>query len=290
MKNLKSIILIVATLIFTSTGCATLGDSDFVRVDPPPEAKTAEFSYEPSANETKTDISIGIVGAQYSADVRLEGLLENRASTLSNELKNAISNGVQRDLLAKGLSISGEFSSLDEMTFPQKDQSTMVLVPIINLSIIPERESTNKIYWRSSYGSGSPQELPLKVYYGEVALGGDKFEEKGEFIFRGSISLQLIEPLSRQKIWVQYVPIDELSENWTWYYWSQDIKNDQGEVIRTEKHPVQGYDGRIAAITSLYSTAYDNVMKSLSDYISREEMVQLKEDAIKLKDRWRSGN
>ena len=58
--------------------------------------------------------------------------------------------------------------------------------------------------------------------------------------------------------------------------------------MRTEEHPVPGYDERDAALTTLLADAYRATLTQLSKYLSREEIVHLNADATKLKDRWRA--
>lgn len=284
---MKTILVAIVALAFVS--CATLKETDFVAVERPPSPPGTLFSFDAQKEGTSTGISVGVVAANYTADVRLGGPLDNRASALATELRNAMSRDVQRVLVAKGFSVAGEFSTLERMTFPEKDRTTMVLVPTITLSMLYQPSAVNKVYWRSRGISGPPQEEPFKIYRAkQVMMGGEKFEQRGQFTVRGSVDLQLLEPLTGQTLWVKSIPINESSRNWTWYFWRDEIKDDKGNVVRTEDHPVEGYDGRDAALSTLLADAYRTTMMQFATYLSRDEFVQLKGDATKLKDRWRA--
>ena len=284
--KLSAAFAVLAVLVLAS--CATLKETDFITVQRPAPPPSTPFTFDAAKEGTPTDITIGVLAASYKTGLGLAGSLSERSAALSTDLQNALSRDVESMLVAKGFRVPGQFASLDQMTFPQKDKTTMVLVPTISLSVVTQPGITSLIYWRSNRPSGPPKTEPMKIFRGKVMLGGDKYEESGQFTLRGSIDLQLLEPLTGQLLWTKGVPVSESSKGWTRYYWNEGFTDNKGNVVCTEEHPVPGYDERDAALTTLLADAYRATLTQLSKYLSREEIVHLNADATKLKDRWRA--
>lgn len=295
MRTILSVSIPVVMMAVIISGCATLNEADFVTVPAPPPPPAVLFSYQPPAEGSPTNVSIGVVSATYATDVQIGPQLGQRNYNLTDELRNSLSRDIQRVLVAKGFTVAGEFPTLDQMTFPQKDKTLMVLVPTITLSLQRQAAPPQLIYWRSGVNSegqvtDAPTSFPLKVYTKhQVFMGGLKYVQTGDYVISGSVDLKLIEPLTGQTLWVNTVPINQLTQDWSYYFWQTQITNQQGQVVRSIDHPVQGYDGREAAAITLLSKAYHETMTQLNTYLSREQIMQLTSDAQKLKDRWRSG-
>ena len=164
----------------------------------------------------------------------------------------------------------------------------MVLVPTITLSVTSQPIPGERVHWQSSRTNGPPKEQPLSIFRGNVLLGGQKYEQRGRFTIRGSIDLELHEPLTGEKLWLKDVPITERSRDWTWYYWREDVKDEGGNVVRTENHAVEGYDGRNAAMSALFADAYRDTMTQLVSFLNRDELILLKADSDRLKEVWRA--
>ena len=280
-RAVVSVVLSAAGALVAS-GCTTLV---YTPVEPAPAPQAVVFSFAPESEGEPTDVTVGIVGARYAVG---GAPLEVSASALATEMRTALSRDVQRVLVAKGFPIAGEFTSIDQMTFPQKDRTTMVLVPTITLSVTSQPNPGERVHWQSRGMNGPPKEQPLSIFRGNVLLGGQKYEQRGRFTIRGSIDLELHEPLTGEKLWLKDVPITERSRDWTWYYWREDVKDEGGNVVRTENPAVEGHDGRDAAMSALFADAYRDTMTQLVSFLSRDELIRLKADADRLKKVWRA--
>jgi hypothetical protein len=295
MRTLLSLSIPAMVIAVLVSGCATLNEADFVTVQPAPTPPAVVFSYQPSTEGTPTNISIGVVSATYATEAHLGPELGQRVYGLTDELRTSLSRDIQQLLVAKGFTVAGEFPTLGQMTFPQKDKTLMVLVPTITLSLVRQAGPPQLIYWRSGVNSegqvsDAPTSFPLKIYTkNQVFMGGLKYVERGDYVISGNVDLKLLEPLSGQTLWVKSVPINQLTQDWDYYFWRTQVTNQQGQVVRSDDHPVPGYDSREDAAITLLSDAYHATMTQLATYLSREEIMQLSADAQKLKDRWRSG-
>jgi hypothetical protein len=232
-KNRLPHIIEILTSLSVLAGCS-MKEIEFITVQRPTSPPALPFSFDAPKEGTTTDVTVGVVAASYKTAVALRGSLSERSTSLASDLQNALSRDVERTLISKGFRVPGEFAELDRMTFPEKDRTTMVLVPTISLSLVMQPGNTTLVYWRSKQPSGPPEAEPLKIYRGQVLFGGDKYEQDGKFTVRGSIDLQLMEPLTGQLLWTKGMPITESSRGWRRYYWTQSLKDDKGQVVRTE--------------------------------------------------------
>jgi len=284
----------VLTVVSGCIASFTVDESDLEQVEKPPGYSSPTFEFEPSPNQSEVNLSIGIVKSQYSYDKQIEeGLILDdeiggRLNRYSSNIDSSIERGIQDIIESNGFSYAGSFSSLENMTFPEKDNTDMVVSMNIEVDFESKIDTSRGIYWISTIG-GEPAEKPLKVSYNDFEPVAPKYEEVGTFISQSKVYVRILEPLTGEKLLVEEISVDEVSEEFTWYYWFT-TKVDEGEIKKTGKYAVEGYDGREQALSSLVSGTYTSVLDRIDEFMGQDRLVKMEEDIDKLKERWNSSN
>lgn len=281
--------------IYILGGCATIAvdKSDLEKAEKPPPYSSTTFEYENTPSQNSVDLSVGIVESNFSYknsinDEIKDEKINDEIDMLTKKTESQLSEGVRSIINSKGFSSVGNFTRMEDMTFPEKDETDMVMFLEVGTNIKSEVQSTQGIYWFSTLG-GEPAEKPLKVTYDHFEEVAPKYEQKGIFSSSSNIRVRVVEPLTGEDLWVKEISTSEISENFVWYYWFT-TKVEDGEITRTGKYAVEGYDGRRGALSSLFSENYSTISKRIDDIISVDRLSKLQEDAEKLKKRWRTSN
>lgn len=273
-------------------------ESDFERVESPRSVQPS-FSWPIQAKEDETGIAIGILKARYQVAYRLErnsncqqlcAPFEASARVIMNQFRSALRDDLSRMLQADGFEVPEEFSSLDEMTFPEKDRTKMVLVPVITLTVTTRPEEPDPVYWQTaSDGTASPLK-PFKIYpkryYGGDGVNG--YKQTGSIAVRVDGELQLLEPLTQERLLVTDTHVRERSRNFAFYYWTEAFEDENGEITKTVDHLVEGYDDRETVLVTVLNDVYAATYEQLRVHLGRDELLLLKPDAERLKERWQA--
>lgn len=216
---------------------------------PPPPAPT--FKYDPpAATTTKQNVSVAILkpvpsgkfvvrpAAQQSAYAARETAVQaGRLNLYSQEMFAAAQNDVEKMLTAKGFSTNGRYSNFEEMTFSQKEKSTVILNMAFNVEVDPVK------------GTGLTEEVQT----------------------RGQITLELLEPMSREKVWLKKINLPPFPSKLVVTF-SNDMKYVSGAF------PEDSY-------IKLLSEFYRLGMPMVWDALDTRELLTLKKDADTLKNK-----
>lgn len=146
-----------------------------------------------------SDISIALVKPTYAPELASQ-LRETGEHQYSKLFRNSLGRDIERLLISKGFKIVGPFSDINDMTFPQKKQSDLVLQPIMDFAFQQPQASQRE---KSSWGN----------------LLVDKEKREKEYVWEGLcsisgfISFEVWEPLSMQKMWIKKVDIEPINQN-----------------------------------------------------------------------------
>jgi hypothetical protein len=162
------------------------------------------------------------------------------------EMLNASKTDLERILIAKGFPSAGTFQTTDDMTFAQKERSSLILSPNMDVNV-------------------------------DVVGGG--FGQAKMATVSGTVSLEFIEPMSREKVWVKRVQLPPHTVQ---------IKADApsfAEILAAGKQaPNPNAIGKVA-MTQLLNDFYATAMSKIWDQLDPREIQGLKKDADKLKGR-----
>jgi len=207
-----------------------------------------QFNWQPQVQDVSKKINLALIKPVYKAE---SGFLFYKNNKYLKLFLGSLQTDLQKGLLAKGITVTGAFGSFDEMTFPNKQATDLVLVPEVTL-VLDGNFSENK-------------EQPLGTD------GSKSIDIKGLITFSGFTTFTLIEPISEQKIWIKRVNLPEQSEN---------ILTDLligGDGSLNPFHP--NVDNRDAAFVNALNKIYPAIMQQFWNHLNADEITILKKAA-----------
>lgn len=220
----------------------------------PKATKNEETAYVPSFHFTpassaaagSADVTFALVNASYS---------ENKPWTSVwpfTDFSKNMSLDFQQLLSARGFTVRGPFGSYDEMTFPDKKGSDLVLQPTLEVSldiIEPKYKEHINILGSNTYS-----------LVGQAAIGG-------------RITLSLMESLSKERMWFKSIDVPREVVSW------------EGE--KEYNAPPNGADlsdpGIIKPLGPKLERLYAKIMQNAWSYLDPEEMKLIKKQAEEIK-------
>jgi hypothetical protein len=153
-----------------AVGCATTATQRY----------TPRFDYTPpkAAKPAAANITFAVVNATYPDRM-----------PLFDEFSQNMSKDFFEILTARGFTVRGPFRTYDDITFPDKKGSDLILIP--ELQINPD---ASNVRWEQSLMSAL---LP----------GASKYTGTGTVTITGRVNLVIAESLSREKMWTKSVDI-----------------------------------------------------------------------------------
>lgn len=273
---------------------STVDESQFTPV-PVPSNAPPNFQWTPTTGGRSTGIGVGVVNASYVTNLDFQKIFHGCGIDVRRvgeealrQFPASLQQDIDKALIAKGFSVTGHFSDLSSMTYGEKEKSNLVLVPKVQLSVsFDQVNPPTAVTWPHPFGDDNP-EGPLRIKRLEsgsvILLGGhSKYEQTGTLRIAGSISLEVFEPLAKEKLWVKDIKLVPQSRSFAIYYWSEQITNKKGEVVSVTNHPLNAYDSRGEALSKALEAIYSEIQKGFDTYFSAAEMQQVKLDADKLR-------
>ncbi|MBI1805662.1 MAG: hypothetical protein HYR76_01270 [Ignavibacteria bacterium] len=234
---------------YVTTLCLTVG---FIGCAP--KATKSEQAYVPSFHFTPTanapvasaEVTFAVVNASYS---------ENQPWTTVwpfTDFSKNMGLDFQQILSARGFTVKGPFGSYDELTFPDKKGSDLVLQPTLDVRLdIVNPEARKHV----------------------GILGPDSYTLNGQAAIGGRITLALTESLSKERMWFKSIDIPREVVSW------------EGE--KEYPAPPNGVDPNDAGITKVLGpkleAIYTKVMQAAWNYLDPEEMKLVKKQAEEIK-------
>lgn len=213
----------------------------------PPVNTNFVFNPPSSVQSTKNSMSIAILTPSSRGSFF-------KISTDSSESHETISNffmacrsDLERVIIAKGFTTSGAYMSYDEMTFSQKERSTLILKPEIYFNITVQR---------------------------------GLFGEASKATVSGNILIEFLEPMSKEKVWVKQFDLPATVQDVDLVL----LKTQGGYLAKNPDGSLQ-YTLASNSRNSLLNDFYANAFAKIWDQLDSREISALKKDADKLKSR-----
>ncbi len=271
MKYILSIVITISVLLLTA-GCSTAPKTILK------EHGTLDLQYSPQQQNTRVNKTISIV-SPFFLDI---GVVKKNKKTLSEyelptfpgvdtrdsvnqykkQLVNAFNITMFEILSKKGFLTKGPFDTFDDITYSEKKQ--------IYLTIIPKFE------------------LILNKRVEESQCNTEICRESGILQLGGSLQLKVIEPLTQQAILNKRINLSDLQIEEKYIY---DIVNfnsktytsiyKAGWELQTPDVAKNNYD---VAVTNVMNKFYKQAFEKIQRYISREELLDQESDVKKLKE------
>ena len=165
-----------------------------VATSTPVSRRTPTFDYTPpeTAEPNSTKITFAVVGSRFDTPVVNPGF--GSAPVFERYSRNMAEDFVEI-LTSRGFSVRGPFRTYDEMTFPDKEGSNLVLTARIDF-----REDTS--------GLQPAMDLMASVL---VAGSSNVYKYNGTVVVACRVNLIVSESLTNERMWTKSVNIDPIS-------------------------------------------------------------------------------
>lgn len=149
------------------------------------ERETIVFEYAPieTAVPGSADVTFAVVDTQ----VHIGGFTEGEGDSLFNDFASSMTKDFMEILTARGFGVRGPFNTYDEMNFPDKKDSDLILTAKFEINTDVSR-------------------VPLRIYPNGAYFYLNPFAETVVSV-KGRIDLVLSESLTNEKMWTKSVPI-----------------------------------------------------------------------------------
>lgn len=218
------------------------------------------YSYDlPSTAVVKPPGSVPVTVAVVNPSYREE------QSALGTELYGKVGKGLSASmgtdldkiLIAKGVTTTGPFPSLDEITYSEKKGATLTLAP--KVFVTTEIKYTNEDH---------------------QVQGAARLERNFTMSVTGWVTFIMQEPLSGQKMWIKKLELEAVQKEGV-VDWEGVPQYSPGGCGGTQVIGYQPgnivYDGRVDALASALQEMYPVIMSQFQKYIDTDEMIELKE-------------
>ncbi len=196
----------------------------------------------------------------------LKNGLKERVDYLGQSVKCHLNSELYKIILAKGFTITGRYKSYRYMSFTEKRNTTALFYP----------EITIKITERS-----------------DIQHEGDmEFSTSGSLDITANVNIVMLEPLSKEIIWIKSIPVNEISDSfqyknafWAGAYGTQLIRNvTKYKVGRGQKHDVPENLSELAEkIDKVFTEVDRRIIEATRRFVEPDEFTFLNTDIKKLK-------
>ena len=224
---------------------------------------TPTFDYTPAADAEpmSAKITFAVVGSRFETPVPL---FERFSSNMARDFAEI--------LTARGFTIRGPFVNYDEMTFPDKENSNLVLSATVDFT-----PDTSGLAFRQ-FGTGVwTNAIPVLSGTSDQS---PKYKVKGTVRVEGRVTLVVAESLTNEKMWTKSVDINPINVGLEGVHVFGTPPSTLAEVLQ---HENQFYTDLGKALAGRYV----EIMEKTHAYIDPREMALVDRQADSLRERKR---
>lgn len=305
---------IIILMFFVSLGLA-ISCRHMKQLTPLPSSSWGEaYSYMYNPPEKKAGVPV------HATIIVVNPSYKEEDSALTNEIYKKVAKGfsasmgidMDKIIISKGMTAKGPYKALDDVTYPDKKTSDMILAPKVYINA----ETKYKVMNRNSQDSGERRTEAQATMSGydhiwvveQGVEGGEKVVEqyteddgtiKSRNVIRGGrhkvrmyrefemkisgwVAFVMLESVSGQKMWIKRLELDETTANGTEIY-EGNIRHLGGKQFEYTAGRVL-YDGRTDAVANAIKKMYPVIMDKCYTYINTEEILSLKTRSQEIRD------
>ena len=169
------------------------------------------FDYTPAANAEpmSANITFAVVGSSFFVGSRTE--TDHTPVPLFERFSSSMAHDFAEILTARGFTIRGPFATYDEMTFPDKENSNLVLSATVNLT--PDMSGLEGVELATlSDTIGGTLDILLGTSGRATSDGGGgRYKVKGTVRLEGRVTIVVAESLTNEKMWTKSVDIEPIT-------------------------------------------------------------------------------
>jgi hypothetical protein len=267
--------LMAAALGLLAAGCEPLpqGPPPGTPVPTSPWAEGFAFKYAtPPSAGTQFPVTIAVVNPFYKEEE--SAFLAPLYTKVGKGLSASMGSDFEKLLVAKGMTATGPFPALDEITYSEKKGAALVFAPRVFI--------TTKV----EYGQAVSMVRDGQTRLPDGRVLAVRAEKPFAMTVTGWISFIMQEPLSGEKMWIKKLDLDPVVVKGVEAYDTvEETRTDTDFFGGTTTVPTgnyqQGkevlYDGKPDALASALSQIYPVIMDKFWRLVEPEEMVVLKD-------------
>jgi hypothetical protein len=241
------------------TACVTTTQPEVQRYVP-----TFDFAPSAQAQPGSAHITFAVIKPRFVSNI---ALFQSFAEKMGQDFYEVVS--------ARGFGVRGPFATYDQMTYPDKKGSDLLLMPELTV-----RLDTSRLTWKEQVNGGDFTR----------ALLGDKrtrYKAEGQVILGGRINLVVAESLSTERMWTKSVEIApiEITLQTTGNYFTMFNRNDtavgDSEAAMLLNNEPQLYSDVAKALEAQYKI----ILTAVYNYLDPEEMRMVNKQADEIRKR-----
>jgi hypothetical protein len=260
-------------LLLVATNCMPAAPA---AAPPPAPPFQPNFTYKVPSSGTKTDVTLGILEPQFGEDANL---YQKQGDPTVKKMISALRDSLGELLIAKGLKTTGPFTSLNDMTFPDKKAADLVLYPEVNFSAevvfsnphaapAVEKKNGGTLFELPSIGKKTEEATPAATPGAPAAQICD-----AKLTVTGKMKLVVVEPTTGAKMMNKPVEVGTADQSFA-----------------SQPCPIVGAKPAFSrelqeAWDKAHEVLFQSSMKSFDAYVNVEELQKYKADAQELRDK-----
>jgi hypothetical protein len=235
-------------------GCATTAPPAPARPD-----YQGNFGYKAASSGQKLEVSIGVVNPQFSAN-SLAYKTRGENDPVFKQLVSSLGATFNEVLIAKGFNTKGPFASLNDMTFPDKKGSDLLLYPEFDFQL------------GLNIGNPHPAQQSAGDAFAAGLLGSTTVPTACDITLSvsGNVVFIVQEPLSGEKMWTKRLDVSKAP---------QVFREQTGATCENKGITQDIKESWVKA----HEVVYQASMKALDDYVNGEEFQLLKKQSLELR-------
>ena len=219
-----------------------------------------KFDYEPAERATprSTNITFAVVGSEFETPIPL---FERFSSNMAGDFVEI--------LTARGFSIRGPFVTYDEMTFPDKENSNLLL--FAEVAFDSDTSGLELVEQASLAGL-------LGAVTGTSRSSDSKYRVRGTVRVDGRVTLVVAESLTKEKMWTKSVNIAPISVPLEGTHVYETVPSDLSVVLANE-------DQFFNDLGKELDGQYQEIMRRTFGYLDPREMTIVDRQADSLREK-----
>jgi hypothetical protein len=251
---------IIASLGFIS-GCATTPANT-----PLPASRwngNYAYSYDPAQKTPPASVKASLIVVNPFYKEAESTFVDAAYAKVGKGFSKSMGVDLDKIIIAKGMTATGPYETLDDITYPDKKGSDITLAPRVFLTSETKFADTVE---REYLGVGH-MEKPFTMKIG------------------GWVAYEMREPLSGQKMWVKKLELENKEVSGSEIYEAVALRTDSyGAVLQWGEGKLK-YSGREEALANALREYYPAIMEKAWVYLNTEEILDLKEKTKEIRER-----
>jgi hypothetical protein len=245
--------LLVATFCVVAVATGILGCAS-MQVKPEAERYIPHYDFTPPENAApgSADVSFAIVMPRYEVTDEWDEYWTQQWPF--DQIAKNMGLDFQEVLSARGFTTRGPYESYEEITFPDKKGTDLVLVPHLDISLNVDNRDA-------------------KVQ--SSILGAIGFKLEGEAMISGRVSLSVNESLTNERMWFKSIELETKRVPW------------KGSKTYAEVPPGPDLSDPSVSepLARAFEEMYGDIMSTAWRYLHPDEMAMVKSQAMEIKEK-----